>query len=74
MAHEDVVRPGPDALHSVDIEGRPDMDERASEHVDELEVREEVGPRPVYTTPRLTRWGAIPRVTQAFDQDSALPA
>ena len=49
------------------------MDERASEHVDELEVREEVGPRPVYTTPRLTRWGAIPRVTEAFDQDSALP-
>ena len=46
------------------------MDERASEHVDELVVRDEAGPRPAYTTPRLTRWGAIPRVTAA-DPDGA---
>ena len=49
------------------------MDERASEQGHESDVRDEAGSRKVYAPPRLTRWGAIPRITEAFDNDSVLP-
>ena len=48
--------------------------ERESGPDDARDVRDEAGARKVYAPPRLTRQGAIPRVTEAFDQDSALPA
>jgi hypothetical protein len=37
--------------------------ERASELGHEMAVRDQPEPRKAYATPRLTRWGAIPRVT-----------
>jgi hypothetical protein len=47
------------------------VDERASEHVDELDVRDEAGPWPAYTMPRLTRLGAIARVTEDDPDDGS---
>ena len=41
--------------------------ERTSEPGDELDIRDEMGPRKVYAPPRLTRWGAIAKTTQADD-------
>jgi hypothetical protein len=46
---------------------------RGSGPNDARDVRDEATSRKVYAPPRLTRWGAIPRVTEAFDNVSALP-
>ena len=51
------------------------MDERASEQGHESDVRDKAGPLPAYTTPRLTRWGAITRVTEVDPDDlSGIPS
>jgi len=47
--------------------------ERESGPDDGRDVRDEAGSRKVYAPPQLTRWGAIPRITEAFDNDSVLP-
>jgi hypothetical protein len=47
--------------------------EHASDPGHEMAVRDQAGPRKAYATPRLTRWGAIPRVTEATDDTSGIP-
>jgi hypothetical protein len=49
------------------------MDEHASKQVDERAGGDQAEPRKAYATPRLTRWGAIPRVTEADDEASGIP-
>jgi hypothetical protein len=47
--------------------------ERSSEPRHELAGADQAGPRQAYATPHLTRWGAIPRVTEATDDTSGIP-
>jgi hypothetical protein len=47
--------------------------ERSSEPSHELASADQAEPRQAYATPRLTRWGAIPRVTEADDEASGIP-
>jgi hypothetical protein len=41
----------------------------ASERAQRGAIPEAADPRKPYATPRLTRWGTIPRATRATDQD-----
>jgi hypothetical protein len=50
------------------------MDEHAREPERPIEPAGAAAARKVYSTPRLTRWGAVPRVTQGFDEFSGMQA
>jgi hypothetical protein len=47
-------------------------DTHASEQLPEPAGGDQAGLRKTYVTPRLTRWGAIPRVTEADPDSSAI--